>query len=33
MKYLDVMRWTSAAVDCIGFVVVVYLLFYVALSL
>jgi hypothetical protein len=33
MKYLDVVRWTGAVVDCIGFVVVAYLLFYVAMAL
>ena len=33
MKDIDVMRWTGAVVDCIGFVVVVYLLFYVAMAL
>lgn len=33
MKYLDVMRWTGAAIDTIGFIVVAYLLFYVAMSL
>lgn len=33
MKYLDVMRWTGAAVDCIGFVVVAYMIFYVAMAL
>jgi len=33
MKYQDVMRWTGAAIDCICFVVVAYLLFYVAMSL
>ena len=33
MKYLDVMRWTGAATDCIGFVVVAYLLFFVAMSI
>ena len=33
MKYLDIMRWTGAVVDCIGFVVVCYLLFFVAMVL
>lgn len=33
MKYIDVVRWTGALVDCIGFAVVAYLLFYAALSL
>jgi hypothetical protein len=33
MKYQDVMRWTGAAIDCIGFVVVAYLVVYVAMSL
>ena len=33
MKYLDVMRLTGAVVDCIGFVAICYLLFYVAMAL
>lgn len=33
MKCIDVMRWTGAAIDCIGFVVVAYLLFYVAMAI
>jgi hypothetical protein len=33
MKYQDVMRWTGAAIDCIGFVAICYLLFYVAMAI
>ena len=33
MKHQDVMRWTGAAIDCIGFVALFYGIFYIAMAL